>query len=197
MEDLKLVFASNLIRLRTGAGLKKTELGEKLNYSDKSISKWERAEALPDAAVLKKMAEIFGVTVDYLLTGHDQWEPSEDTNVRRALTFSTTMVTGVAIASIWTLALLTFVILWLLGQTEWLILIWAIPVSLVTLLVFNSVWNAGRNNRFIVAGLVFSVILLVYLSLLSSNPWQLFLLVVPAEIVVFLSFRIKKNRRKP
>ena len=113
------------------------------------------------------------------------------------LTFSTTMVTGVAIASIWTLALLTFVILWLLGQTEWLILIWAIPVSLVTLLVFNSVWNAGRNNRFIVAGLVFSVILLVYLSLLSSNPWQLFLLVVPAEIVVFLSFRIKKNRRKP
>ncbi|PWL50006.1 MAG: hypothetical protein DBY36_07135 [Clostridiales bacterium] len=197
MEDLKLVFASNLIRLRTGAGLKQTELGEKLNYSDKSISKWERAEALPDAAVLKKMAEIFGVTVDYLLTGHDQWEPSEDTNVRRALTFSTTMVTGVAIASIWTLALLTFVILWLLGQTEWLILIWAIPVSLVTLLVFNSVWNAGRNNRFIVAGLVFSVILLVYLSLLSSNPWQLFLLVVPAEIVVFLSFRIKKNRRKP
>ena len=197
MEDLKLVFASNLIRLRTGAGLKQTELGEKLNYSDKSISKWERAEALPDAAVLKKMAEIFGVTVDYLVTGHDQWEPSEDTNVRRALTFSTTMVTGVAIASIWTLALLTFVILWLLGQTEWLILIWAIPVSLVTLLVFNSVWNAGRNNRFIVAGLVFSVILLVYLSLLSSNPWQLFLLVVPAEIVVFLSFRIKKNRRKP
>lgn len=197
MEDLKLVFASNLIRLRTGAGLKQTELGEKLNYSDKSISKWERAEALPDAAVLKKMAEIFGVTVDYLLTGHDQWEPSEDTNVRRALTFSTTMVTGVAIASIWTLALLTFVILWLLGQTEWLILIWAIPVSLVTLLVFNSVWNAGRNNRFIVAGLVFSMILLVYLSLLSSNPWQLFLLVVPAEIVVFLSFRIKKNRRKP
>lgn len=197
MEDLKLVFASNLIRLRTGAGLKQTELGEKLNYSDKSISKWERAEALPDAAVLKKMAEIFGVTVDYLLTGHDQWEPSEDTNVRIALTFSTTMVTGVAIASIWTLALLTFVILWLLGQTEWLILIWAIPVSLVTLLVFNSVWNAGRNNRFIVAGLVFSMILLVYLSLLSSNPWQLFLLVVPAEIVVFLSFRIKKNRRKP
>ena len=197
MEDLKLVFASNLIRLRTGAGLKQTELGEKLNYSDKSISKWERAEALPDATVLKKMAEIFGVTVDYLLTGHDQWEPSEDTNVRRALTFSTTMVTGVAIASIWTLALLTFVILWLLGQTEWLILIWAIPVSLVTLLVFNSVWNAGRNNRFIVAGLVFSVILLVYLSLLSSNPWQLFLLVVPAEIVVFLSFSIKKNRRKP
>ncbi len=197
MEDLKLVFASNLIRLRTGAGLKQTELGEKLNYSDKSISKWERAEALPDAAVLKKMAEIFGVTVDYLLTGHDQWEPSEDANVRRALTFSTTMVTGVAIASIWTLALLTFVILWLLGETEWLILIWAIPVSLVTLLVFNSVWNAGRNNRFIVAGLVFSVILLVYLSLLSSNPWQLFLLVVPAEIVVFLSFRIKKHWRKP
>ena len=76
--------ASNLIRLRLASGMTQAEVGEKLNYSDKSISKWERAEALPDAAVLKKMAEIFGVTVDYLLTGHDQWEPSEDTNVRRA-----------------------------------------------------------------------------------------------------------------
>ena len=51
MEDLKLIFASNLIRLRTSAGMKQSELGEQLNYSDKSISKWERAEALPDAAV--------------------------------------------------------------------------------------------------------------------------------------------------
>ena len=196
MEDLKLIFASNLIRLRTGAGMKQSELGEKLNYSDKSISKWERAEALPDAVVLKKMAEIFGVTVDYLLTGHDQWTPGEQPAVRKELTFSTTMVIWVAIAGIWTLALLCFVILWLLGKTEWLIFIWAIPISLITLLVFNSVWNPGRNKRFIVAGMVYCVILLCYFSLLDLQPWQLFLVAVPAEIVVFLSFRIKKHWRK-
>ena len=142
------------------------------------------------------MAEIFGVTIDYLLTGHDQWAPKADSVSRKELTFSTTMVTWAAIAGIWTLALLCFVILWLLGKTEWILFIWAIPVSLVTLLVFNSVWNEGRNNRFIVAGLVLSVILLVYLSLIDLHPWQLFLVAVPAEIVVFLSFRIKKHWRK-
>ena len=75
MEDFKLTFASNLIRLRTAAGLTQAELGEKLSYSDKSVSKWERAESLPDAFVLQKMAGIFGVSIDYLLTGHDEWKP--------------------------------------------------------------------------------------------------------------------------
>ena len=103
---------------------------------------------------------------------------------------------GVAVAGIWTLALLCFIILWLMGQTQWLLFIWAIPVSLVTLLVMNSVWNAGRGNRFLVGGLVLSIILLVYLSLLKIHPWQLFLLTVPAEIIVFLSFRIKNHFKK-
>ena len=39
MDELKLIFASNLIRLRTAAGMTQAELGEQLNYSDKSISK--------------------------------------------------------------------------------------------------------------------------------------------------------------
>lgn len=73
MEDFKLTFASNLIRLRNDAGMTQAELGEKLNYSDKSVSKWERAESLPDAFVLQKIAGIFGVTIDYLVTGHDAW----------------------------------------------------------------------------------------------------------------------------
>ncbi|MBQ3404645.1 MAG: helix-turn-helix transcriptional regulator [Oscillospiraceae bacterium] len=68
MDELKSVFASNLIKLRTASGMTQAELGEKINYSDKSISKWERAEALPDAFNLKKLAEIFNTTVDALLS---------------------------------------------------------------------------------------------------------------------------------
>ena len=75
MVDLKLIIASNIIKLRTDAGMTQSDLGEKLNYSDKSISKWERAESLPDANVLKQMGEIFGVSMDYLFNSHDEWEP--------------------------------------------------------------------------------------------------------------------------
>ena len=67
LEELKLITASNIINLRTQAGMTQAELGSKLNYSDKTISKWERAEAIPDAFVLKQMGELFGVSVDNLL----------------------------------------------------------------------------------------------------------------------------------
>jgi len=68
MDELKIVFASNLIKLRTRAGMTQAELGEKLHYSDKSVSKWERGESVPDAYVLKCIAELFGVSVDYLIS---------------------------------------------------------------------------------------------------------------------------------
>jgi transcriptional regulator with XRE-family HTH domain len=66
MDDIRLIVACNIIRLRTGAGMTQAELGEKLNYSDKTISKWERAESLPDASVLKQIGELFHVSVDDL-----------------------------------------------------------------------------------------------------------------------------------
>ena len=47
LEELKLITASNIINLRTRAGMTQAELGYKLNYSDKTISKWKRAEAIP------------------------------------------------------------------------------------------------------------------------------------------------------
>ena len=64
LSELKLISASNIIKLRTQKGMTQAELGAILNYSDKTISKWERGEAIPDAYVLLQMAEIFGVSVD-------------------------------------------------------------------------------------------------------------------------------------
>ena len=105
MDELKLIFASNLIRLRTAAGMTQAELGEQLNYSDKSISKWERGEAIPDAAVLKRMSEIFGVTVDYLLNEHDAWQPGPEP---AACDRSHHAIILVALMGIVTLAVLVF-----------------------------------------------------------------------------------------
>ena len=71
MEDLKPIIAKNITVLRQNAKMTQFDLAEKLNYSDKAISKWERAEAIPDVSVLKSIADLFGVTVDYLLQdGH-------------------------------------------------------------------------------------------------------------------------------
>lgn len=184
MDDLKTVIASNLIALRTGAGMTQAELAEKLNYSDKSVSKWERAEGLPDVGVLLKMSEIFSVPLDYLVSFHEKWEPPK--KEKRTVNISTRLITAIAIAGVWTVALFVFIVFWMNGQIAWLAFIHAIPVSLVTLLVLNSVWEEGRHNFYIIGALILSVLTAVYLTNLSRNWWQLFLLAVPAAAVLLL-----------
>ena len=70
MENLKHLIALNIAALRRAQGMTQITLAEKLHYSDKAISKWERGESLPDISVLKEIADLFGVTVDYLLYEH-------------------------------------------------------------------------------------------------------------------------------
>lgn len=194
MDDLKVITASNIINLRTAKGMTQAELGELLNYSDKSVSKWERAEAVPDAYVLKNMSEIFGVSVDYLLSSHDSWERPESFK-KEERNFHSNVITILVIFGIWTLAFLIYIIGWLLEANWWLLFIYAVPVSLITFLVLNSVWEQGKNNRHIIYALVASIFITVYITFRSYNPWQILLLLIPAELIVFLSFRIKKSHK--
>ena len=55
--------------LRKAKGWTQVELAEKLNVSDKAVSKWESEAGLPEISQLPTMATLFGVTIDYLLTG--------------------------------------------------------------------------------------------------------------------------------
>lgn len=189
MEDLKFITAANIISLRTKAGMTQAQLAELLNYSDKSVSKWERAEAVPDAYVLKHMSEIFGVSVDYLLSSHNDWEPISQKQKRR---YRSEIIVLISMVGIWTLAFFIFIIGWILGHLFWMVFIYAIPISLITLLVFNSVWENGKRNYYIISTLVASIFVMFYLALLRWNPWQILLLIVPAELIVFLAFRVKK-----
>lgn len=189
MEDLKFITAANIISLRTKAGMTQAQLAELLNYSDKSVSKWERAEAVPDAYVLKHLSEIFGVSVDYLLSSHNDWEPISQKQKRR---YRSEIIVLISMVGIWTLAFFIFIIGWILGHLFWMVFIYAIPFSLITLLVFNSVWEKGKRNYYIISTLVASIFVMFYLALLRWNPWQILLLIVPAELIVFLAFRVKK-----
>lgn len=196
MEDIKVAFASNMIALRTNAGMTQAELAAKINYSDKSVSKWERAEALPDLAVAKNIADTFGVPLDYMMTPHDEWDPNILKAPVREPHFSWKMVTCVVMAGVWTLAALLFVIFWIIGRQYWMIFLGALPVSLVALLVLNSLWNGGRRNKLIVAGIVLSAFMVIYGALGSYRPWQLIFVLIPSELIVALSYRIKKTPEK-
>ena len=66
-ENVKERFSKNLVILRKKHKLTQGGLAEKLSYSDKTISKWENGDALPDVETLCLISDFFGVGVDELL----------------------------------------------------------------------------------------------------------------------------------
>jgi transcriptional regulator with XRE-family HTH domain len=62
--------AEEICRLRAAAGMSQEELAAKLEISRQSVSKWETGASVPDVEKLVKMAELFGVTLDELVTGN-------------------------------------------------------------------------------------------------------------------------------
>ena len=196
MNDFKKIVAENMTKLRTSRGLTQAQLGEQLNYSDKSVSKWERGESLPDVYVLKQLADLYGVTVDYLLTDHEGAEVAPPPAEEKPRRYSRRFITLTVLAGIWALAVLIFVILWITGTVFWLIFVYAIPVTMITMLVLNSVWGTRENNLYIISALMWGTICSIYLTFLDQNWWQLFLIGLPAQLIIILAFSIKNKPKK-
>lgn len=193
MDERKATIASNLIRLRLAAGMTQAEVGEMLNYSDKTISKWERGEVTTDVFVLMEIAALFDVSVDYLIQPHAEIEPIIYNKPKEEPAYNTRAITAIAVLGVWTLALLVFLVLWWAGHTVWLLPVFAVPVSLVVLLVLQSVFHKGHGNSYIIAAIAVSLVTALYLTFLRQNPWQIFLLLIPISAIVYFAFRIKKK----
>ena len=70
MKSVSEIVISNLIKLRKKSGLTQIELSQKINYSDKAISRWEKGEVIPSIEVLEKLAEIYQVNIVYFFEEH-------------------------------------------------------------------------------------------------------------------------------
>lgn len=184
-KDLKQIFAENLIALRTDAKMTQLELGNAISYSDKAISKWERAEAIPDAYVLLGLSKLFGVTVDYLLAEHNGKPRRKKTNYAS--------IAALAIIAVFTVFAIAYItVLLASGKNYWLFFVYAAVISLIMLTVFNSVWGKRSLNLLIVSALVASLIIMIYCILLPvGNLWQILLLIIPAEAIVVCCFKIR------
>lgn len=189
IQELRDIVAQNIYFLRTENHMTQYELGEKLNYSDKAISKWERGDGLPDAYVLKKISEVFGVTVDYILTPHSEQKQKIET---QPIKKTKRIVSNIVTAGILTLALLFFVIFAIVNDIYyWQIFIYAIPVASATKIVFASVWEKARGVFIYSSVLLWSLLATIYFAIGNYNLWILFILGIPLQLIVFLAFRIK------
>ncbi len=201
MNEIKQIIAKNIIELRRMNGITQAQLAEKLNYSDKAISKWERGESVPHIAILKEIADTFGVTIDYLVTEtHDDSSlKNNDVHAKRKKR-NRIMITGISILLVWLLATFVFVVTrFILGPQEWnsLIFLYSVPCSFIVWLVFNSTWFNKRLNFLIISMLMWTALSSIYFSffMFGLNIWLVFVIGVPAQAIILLwsGIRFSKN----
>lgn len=188
--DIKENLAQNLIRYRKSVNLTQAELAEKLNYSDKAVSKWERGESFPDLYVLKQIADFYGVTIDTLID-----EPKEPvkTAVPQRLGTKRLLISLCCYGLIWLVAIVSFAtinIIFPKFENTWLFFIYAIPVTAIVLLILTSVWKKKITTAVIISVLIWSMVLSVYLTLLYFLPsppsklWEIFLVGIPLQVLL-------------
>lgn len=199
MKDIKGIISKNISELRQAAGMTQLELAERLNYSDKAVSKWERGESLPDISVLLEIAKLYQVTLDDLV----QEERSEPRKPKRetAHRYNRGFITGISVLLVWFIAMFCFVLISLIApevQFQWLAFLAAVPVSCIVWLVFNSAWFDVRVNYLIVSLLMWSGLATLHISFLalSINIWLIYLLGIPGQIIILMWSGIK-IRKKP
>ena len=198
MQDIKPIVAKNIAALRGAREMTQLELAEKLNYSDKAVSKWERGESLPDITVLIAIADLFEVSLDQLL------RPETDSQFKRAKRASRrrhnnhAFITGMCIVLVWLLAMLMFIIFDILAKTTWgpwLPFLYAFPATLVVWLIFNSLWFNARRNFLIVSLLMWSLLGALFITLLFAGfpVWKIFALGIPGQIIVYLWSKLRSK----
>lgn len=189
MVELKDIIASNIQALRKQAGLTQSQLAERLNYSDKAISKWERGDSLPDVVVIKELADLFGVSVDYLLTADHTEYKLKNREYSKRRHKNNIIITSLSIMLVWFVSTFIFFALESFMTNlsgHWLVFVCAIPASLIVLLIFNSIWGKPRKNFVIISFLIWSLLGTFYLAFIAHNLWLIFSLGIPAQIIVFL-----------
>ena len=204
MEDLKPIVAKNIIELRRAADITQAQLAEKLNYSDKAVSKWERGEAIPSVSTLKEIADLFGVTVDYLISADHEAE----NEIRREFTErqrrNRLIITLLSTTIVWLVATIIYVSISVSTEFRlskaWLVFVFAVPVSCVVTLVFNSIWGRKKLNFFIISLLLWTVLvslcLVLFLSLQKAYFWLVLAIGIPSQIMILLSSGLKFRRNR-
>lgn len=191
MEKLNFIISKNLATLRRKNKLTQVQLAEKLNYSDKAISKWEKGESLPSVEVLHTLCKLYGVSMDYIV-GDEKKEPKiiETADLKKRYL----NITLLSILAVWFIALVLFVSFDIFAHKDYFIIFaWAVPASTIVAVIFDAIWNKTKGLFWLLTLLVWSLLLCAALQFLSFNIWKILLIGIPLQIAIYLWSRLAKK----
>lgn len=204
-EKLKLQIGKNIAAYRKRQSLTQAGLAEKLNYSDKAVSKWERGESVPDVLTLMQLAQLFDIRIDDLLADPNVL-PGNPGKLEQAMTqvsekalkrhANKTVILALSTTLVWFVALLAFVLMSpfdFLAPYSYLLFFYAIPANAIVLLSLRSAWHDFRWNKALISVIVWGALLSIHVTVLVTlgyNFWRIFLLGIPGQIAILLWFRM-------
>lgn len=197
--DEKDIVAANLTSYRKKAGLSQLELAKKLNYSNKNISKWENGETTPNVFILKKLAQLYGVTVDDLLCESTVEvglvvEAKAKIEKRNKNIFNLFML-ALANAILFAVASLVIYILGIVnveGFNKWLIYLYFTPLCFLSIVIYIRVIYK-LVEPFSISALGWMVFLSIYLSLMYVENIELIFILGAAYQFVVICIAILIN----
>lgn len=197
MKDIKGIVAKNLASLRKAKGITQAELAERLNYSDKAVSRWEHGDTLPDINVLCELCDFYGITMNDLVNENCDVK-EEDINEKNAKRYRLWL--GILTAMVvWLVATVMFTYTQVFTQGGyWNVFVWSLPVSCVVLMyICRSIFN--WITKFVFTSIViWSTLTAMYLHMLvqsNFNLWMVFLIGIPMQILAFLWQKMRKYKK--
>ena len=198
-EKLRRNLANNLIHYRKESNLTQLQLAEKLNYSDKAISKWERAESVPDIYILNTLAELYSCSVDDLL--------SERIKVKRSFYKNRFIISLMAVALVWLVAIIVYMVWKMVGESMnltnvpyWITWLYALMISFIVAVVFSKIWGKRWHRFIFISGIIWStgLVLFIHFLLLSLPvPWLVWCVCAAVEVLTFLWYSLIRKKKNP
>lgn len=199
MSTVNEIISANLVKLRKKNKLTQAELAEAIHYSDKSVSKWEKGESCPSIAVAAEIAKFYGIKLDDLID--ENFVAEETTPKEEKKRASYLVITLLACSVVWLISTIAFIYGNLVDgiDSPWLFFVYAVPVTCIVLLVFNSLWGNRRYNYLVISVMVWSMLTSFFVHVLTLGHviWMLFLLGIPAQISIVLWSRLKSPSLMP
>ena len=204
-EKLKNLIGKNIAAHRKRCGLTQAGLAEKLNYSDKAVSKWERGESVPDVLTLAQIANLYEITVDDLLRDPDELPPDADGKIQQVVEktlhrkANKSIILWLSTLLVWFVALFIYVVVSSFDVPNgWLPFFYAIPITAIVLLSLRSAWRDFRWNRLYISVIAWGCLLSFHVTFwvfFHVNVWRVFLLGIPGQAAILLWFRMFRSSR--
>ena len=197
MDNVKETIAKNLVELRKSKKWTQQQLAEKINYSDKAISRWEHGESLPDIETLCRICDVFGVSFEYLLQ-KEQTKPGRSPHVKKSGTGARISITFISVSVVWVIATIAYAYaLTFFDANIWTLFIWSLPASGIVVVTCCSIWHWPKLLRmFFSSFTLWTLILSLFLQMLPYNMWMLFIIGVPVQIIIVFASTLKPQRAR-